>query len=173
MLCPTGLTVALVADPEAAPPGPHRRAAPASGESLSCDVLDERAWQLQRAADLDVRCAASLDLPFCTSIGEVGHLTIYASDPDAFDDVQAVLDAAGVSGATPIANHDLPMRGLEEARRGPDALKEHDTIEIAVGYVMGTLGITPDEARMILWLGAVRRGVDLASHARSVLRFDR
>ncbi|MFS0701148.1 hypothetical protein AB6N24_14355 [Cellulomonas sp. 179-A 4D5 NHS] len=170
VLGPTALTLALLADPDAAIPPP----APMRTEPTSDDALDELAWQKQRAEDPDARCAASLALPFPTSVGGTGHLTIYAADPRAFDDVDLVRAAAGLPDEIPVANHDLPMRSLDDARAGLGALAALDTVELAVGFLVGALEVAPDEARQILRLGAARRGVDLATHARTVLHpFDR
>ncbi|WP_258723457.1 ANTAR domain-containing protein [Cellulomonas sp. NS3] len=62
----------------------------------------------------------------------------------------------------PVPNQDLPRRALDDAYRGPAALTELDDTELAAGFLMGTLRVSPDEARQVLRMGALRRGVTLA-----------
>ncbi|WP_258725879.1 hypothetical protein [Cellulomonas sp. NS3] len=62
VLGPAALTLMLLADSGAGIPPP----APMHTKPTSGDALDELAWQRQRAEDPDVRCAASLELPFRT-----------------------------------------------------------------------------------------------------------
>ncbi|MFS0699563.1 ANTAR domain-containing protein [Cellulomonas sp. 179-A 4D5 NHS] len=165
VLTPTGLTLALLADDHADPsaPGPEWTTSSTGG------ALDELAWHQQRARDPDARCAASLALPLRTTVGATGYLAIYSTDPRAFQDLVTVLTTAGAPGETAVTNHDLPMRTLDDAYRGPAALGELDDIELAVGFLVTTLRVSPDDARHILRLGALRRGVTLAAHARTIL----
>ncbi|WP_197029924.1 ANTAR domain-containing protein [Cellulomonas sp. URHE0023] len=161
----SGVTVAL-ADPaaELAPPPQERRSADLG------DVLSERRWRHERAADSDARCAASISMAFYEHERVTGELSAYATRPDAFTSHTNVLLAlVGASAQTAVMNHDLPMHGLHDAREGPARLAGREAVEIAVGYLMARDGIDPDTARLYLTRAAAHAGIDPSAYAQALV----
>jgi hypothetical protein len=166
---PTGLTVAL-ADPavDLATLAPRRPRG--SADVGASDVLSERLWQRERAADVDARCAASIALGFHSQDQITGQLCAYATRPEAFADHANVLSAlVGAPAQKAVMNHDLPMRALDDAREAPDRLADFGTVECAVGFLMARDGLDADAARGQLSAAAERAGMDVVDFARALV----
>ncbi|WP_028048972.1 ANTAR domain-containing protein [Cellulomonas sp. URHD0024] len=162
---PSGLTVAL-ADPAAdlaLPPSSADR--PDVG-----DLLSERRWQHERAGDEDARCTSSIAMALYEAERVGWQLSAYATRSDAFTaHTNVLLALVGAPTQTAVLNHDLPMRGLQDARACPDRLADREAIEVAVGYLMARDGIDADTARRHLSGAAGRAKLDVSAYAKALV----
>ena len=134
------------------------------------DVLDEDVWQLFGRGTAAVGVASTLTLPIMVDGVVVGSVNLYADTPDAFSGKHRRV--AAVLGAWPegaITNADLGFTTRRAARDAPRLLFERTRIEVAVGILVASRGITAEEARLQLAVAAQRAGVSETALARLII----
>ena len=130
----------------------------------------EGRWQLFAAATSAVGVRSTLTLPILTEDQVVGTVNLYAASPHAFDGLHpeiAAIFSAWAPGA--IRNADLSFATRESARQAPRILKEAAKVDVAVAFLLTTLGIDEDDARRRLRDAARRGGVDEVQLAEALL----
>lgn len=147
--------------------GPCVQAAAAQGQLVVDDVLDEPQWQLysQAAAATGVRSSMSLPIPQAGD-APAGALNLYASDPCAFEGVQAQLaELFGVHVNDLVANADLSFMTRDFARELPQRLDDHEQLNQAAGMLMSLHAWDAEHARERIRHAATRAGVTPADVA--------
>jgi GAF domain-containing protein len=147
--------------------GPCQAAAEGESEIEVADILDEDRWQLFAQASAAEGVRSSLSLPLRGANGTVyGSLNLYGSIADTFAGHSRELAAIfGAAAAEAISNSDLSMASLGRAQQAPAAIRDADTVSVAVGILAGRESVPVDEARQRLLQAAARAGtspVDLA-----------
>jgi GAF domain/ANTAR domain len=133
------------------------------------EVLDEGRWLLFAQASAAEGIKSSLSFPLKAG-GPFGSVNLYANTFDAFEG--RVPDLAAVFGtiaAEAITNADLSMRSQELARRAPQVLASHYSIDQAIGLIAGREHIDIEAAETRLREAAARATVPLVDLARLVL----
>ena len=134
------------------------------------EVLGEDRWQIFARGTAATGVASTLTLPIMVAQSVVGSVNLYAETSDAFDGhheaVAAVFDA-WAPGA--VANADLPFETRRRAQEAPRLLLEEMRIQVAVGVLVATHGISATTAREQLKDAALRAGVDEAAIAKVVI----
>lgn len=132
--------------------------------------LDETRWRLFARATAAHGVASTLSMPLSVDGEVIGGVNMYASTADAFSDhidqLAHLVDAAPASAVT---NADMTFSTRLEAAAAPQKLRDHNTIDTAVGLIAGTLNISAEEAHHRLLDGAARAGVHLVQVAQVVV----
>ncbi|WP_258724680.1 ANTAR domain-containing protein [Cellulomonas sp. NS3] len=174
-----GLTLALVASDDVAHAldgvqdllgGTYAAGVLDGREDAVADPLSEERWAEHAQSSSTGRVRSTLSFPLDGEVALTGELTLYASDPAAFDGRQdAVRRTLGVQGGPAVTNGDVPFRRLTDARDAAGRLADHDLVERAVGFVAASRKVGVAEARTLLRDAATRAGVDVVLLARTIL----
>jgi GAF domain-containing protein len=140
-------------------------------ESFSTeDVLGEDRWQIFARGTAAAGVASTLTLPIVIAESVVGSVNLYAETAAAFDGkheaVAAIFDA-WAPGA--VANADLTFETRLRAQEAPRLLLDEMRIQVAVGVLVATHGISVGIARERLQDAALKAGVEEAAMAKLVI----
>ena len=134
------------------------------------DVLGEEAWQLFARGTAAAAVASTLTIPVMVGDEVKGSVNLYAASPNAFTGVhEEVADIVGGWAPGAVANADLSFATRRTAQEAPRLLFEEMRINVAVGILVATYGISVQDARERLRDSAVRAGVDDTEMARIVI----
>jgi GAF domain-containing protein len=134
------------------------------------EVLGEDRWQIFARGTAAAGVASTLTLPIVVDETVVGSVNLYASTARAFDghhEALARIFDAWAPGA--VANADLTFETRRRAQEAPRLLLEEMRVQVAVGILVRSQGISASEARERLQDAAVRAGVSEADMAREVI----
>jgi len=134
------------------------------------DVLGEEAWQLFARGTAAAAVASTLTLPILQGDEVVGSVNMYAASEDAFTGKHEQI-AAIVGGWAPgaVANADLSFSTRRTAQEAPRLLYEEMRIQVAVGILVASWGVTVEAARDRLRNSAVRAGISESAMAKAVI----
>ncbi len=133
------------------------------------DLLDEDRWQLYARASAAAGIASSLSLPVMDGSRVVGGVNLYGATPTAFDDKKdQIAEAVGSDAAYAVANADLSFSTLKEALKAPAKVREGGDINVALGMIAESQGVTIAMARDRLRNAAARAGVTEAQAAKAL-----
>jgi GAF domain-containing protein len=151
--------------------GPCLRAIETGEQVVVDDILDEDRWQTFRQAGARTGVRSSLSLPLRDDADRItGALNIYASQPAAFDGMEAIFAAVFHAQVSEVVkNADLSFRTGDWARELPTKLQARKVVDRAVGLLMGSRNWTAEHARGKLRAAASRAGVDIGTLAAVVL----
>jgi GAF domain-containing protein len=133
-------------------------------------VLGEEAWHLFSRGTAAAAVASTLTLPIVREDEVVGSVNMYAAAEDAFDGKHDAV-AAVVGGWAPgaVANADLSFSTRRAAQEAPRLLYEEMRIQVALGILVASLGITVEAARDRLRDAATRAGITETAMAKAVI----
>ncbi len=140
--------------------GAHRSS---GSQDESAHALDEGGWaDMARERAFD-GIASTVCLPVVEDGRAVLNIDLYASTAHAFHDrVDGLVEALGAWQAGAVTNADLGFDTLRRAEAAPGRLREQRLVDVAVGLVAATVGVTTDAALTLL-----RDSADLAGIAES------
>ena len=133
-------------------------------------ILGEEAWQLFSRGTAATAVASTLTLPLVVD-GEVrGSVNIYAAAADSFAGKSEEI-AAVVGGWAPgaVSNADLSFSTRRTAQDAPRLLFEEMRLQVAVGILVATYGISVENATERLRDAAARAGVDDVAMAKMII----
>ena len=135
------------------------------------DVLDEGLWHLFARGTAAAAVASTLTLPIVVDGAVVGSVNLYASSPDAFDGRhEQIARALGTWPEGAIVNADLDFTTRRAAEDAPRQLFDATRIQVAVGVLAVSQGLSPAAARERLTEAARRAGVSETAIARLVIQ---
>ena len=133
------------------------------------ELLDEDRWQLYAQASAATGVASSLSLPIVENERVVGTVNLYASTPNAFAGLhESIAWAVGSDAALAVTNADLGFRTRERATEAAERVRERPDINISLGIIAATHGVSISEARERLRSAAARAGISEAQAARAI-----
>ncbi|WP_300383151.1 ANTAR domain-containing protein [uncultured Nocardioides sp.] len=135
------------------------------------DVLDELRWRRLAHATAATAVRSTLTLPILGTDGLVHwSITLYAGGTRAFDDVHDELaDVFGAFAGGAVSNADLSFQTRVEARRTPELLREHVTVDRAVGILAAAMDISPETATVYLEVAASHDGKTVQDTAATIV----
>lgn len=133
-------------------------------------ALDEGGWADMARERAFEGIASTVCLPVVEDGRAVLNIDLYASTAHAFHDrIDDLVEALGAWQAGAVTNADLGFDTLRRAEAAPERLREQRLVDVAVGLVAATVGVTTDDALALLRDAADVAGVDEAQ-AASVAR---
>jgi GAF domain-containing protein len=143
-----------------------------SGDELGMDdALSEQRWHEYALAASAAGVRSSLSIPVLRGEEVVGAVNLYAADPHAFDGRADALRALIRASTGPAAaNADLSFSTRAAARAAPGTLRERAVVDMAVGFVAASRGMSIGDARRLLSDAAERARIDVPTLAETVLR---
>ncbi|WP_162529647.1 GAF domain-containing protein [Nocardioides caldifontis] len=137
------------------------------------DLFDEHRWQMYAQASGALGVASSLSLPIMDADRVMGGVNLYAATLDAFTGRHEQLaDAIGTDAALAIANADLSFRTKKQAAEAPGRVRALGDINIALGIIAESQGVTMTTARERLRDAAAQAGIS-EEQAAQTIRFVR
>jgi GAF domain-containing protein len=135
------------------------------------DALSEQRWHQYALAASATGVRSSLSIPVLRGEDVVGAVNIYAADPHAFDGRADALRALIKASTGPAAsNADLSFSTRAQAEAAPGTLRERGLVDMAVGFLAASRGVSITDARQLLDDAAGRAQVDVPTLAETVLR---
>lgn len=126
-------------------------------------ALDEDGWADMARERAFEGIASTVCLPVVEGGRAVLNIDLYASTAHAFHDrIDGLVEALGAWQAGAVTNADLGFDTLRRAEAAPERLREQRVVDVAVGLVAATVGLTTDTALTLL-----REAADLAGIAES------
>ena len=121
--------------------------------------LDEGGWaDMARERAFD-GIACTVCLPVVEHGRAVLNIDLYASTAHAFRGrIDGLVEALGAWQAGAVTNADLGFESLKRAEAAPERLREQRVVDVAVGLVAARVGITTDDALVLLRVAADRAG---------------
>jgi hypothetical protein len=148
--------------------------APHGGETVeyaSSDVLDEERWQMFQQATAAAGIASTLSLPIINKDVVLGSVNLYASTSDAFDGHhESLAEACGAWAPGAVTNGDLAFRTRLEAARAPQRMRENNAVDVAIGVIAESQGVSVAIAAERLSMAAARAGITEAQAAAAITR---
>lgn len=136
-------------------------------------ALDEGGWADMARERAFEGIASTVCLPVVEDGRAVLNIDLYASTAHAFHDrIDGLVEALGAWQAGAVTNADLGFDTLRRAESAPERLREQRLVDVAVGLVAATVGVTTDDALALLRDAADVAGIDevqAASVARHLL----
>lgn len=133
-------------------------------------ALDEGGWADMARERAFEGIASTVCLPVVEDGRAVLNIDLYASTAHAFHDrIDGLVEALGAWQAGAVTNADLGFDTLRRAEAAPERLREQRLVDVAVGVVAATVGVTTDDALALLRDAADVAGIDEAQ-AASVAR---
>ena len=140
------------------------------GVALQTDVLSEQRWHLFALAEAATGVQSSLSLPLRSDDSPSGSVNFYGSAPDTFTDrARELARLFGAAADDAVANADLPMTGLQRARRSARQVKADARLDIAIGVLAERQGLAIEVARERLHDAAARAGIEVGALAQLLL----
>jgi GAF domain-containing protein len=135
------------------------------------DVLDERRWQMFQQATAAAGISSTLSLPIMNNDVVLGSVNLYASTPDAFEGHhERLAEACGAWAPGAVRNQDLAFRTRLAAARAPEQMRENNAIDVAIGVIAESQGVTVSVAAERLSMAAARAGITEAQAAAAITR---
>jgi transcriptional regulator with GAF, ATPase, and Fis domain len=142
-------------------------------ETSPGDLLDEERWQFFARASSTARVQSTLSLPIGSESDVIAGVNLYASGKDAFTGHhQELADALGAWAPGIVTNADLSFLTRAAAAEAPHRLEARQTVDLAIGILAETQGVSTGEAATRLTQAALRAGIAedrVADVIRSVL----
>lgn len=134
------------------------------------DALDEGGWaDMARERAFD-GIASTVSLPVVEDGRAVLNIDLYASTAHAFTDrIDDLVEALGAWQAGAVSNADLGFDTLRRAEAAPVRLREQRLVDVAVGVLAATVGVTTEEALGLIREAAEQTGIE-ESQAAAVVR---
>jgi GAF domain-containing protein len=134
------------------------------------DVLGEEAWQLFARGTSAAAVASTLTLPILQGDEVVGSVNMYAATEDAFTGKhERIAELVGGWAPGAVANADLSFSTRRTAQEAPRLLYEEMRIQVAVGILVASWGVTVEAARDRLRNAAARAGISETAMAKAVI----
>ena len=133
-------------------------------------ALDEHGWaEMARERAFD-GIASTVCLPVVEHGRAVLNIDLYASTAHAFTNrIDSLVEALGAWQAGAVTNADLGFETLRQAEAAPARLREQRLVDVAVGVLAATVGVTTDQALALIRSAATAAGVE-ESQAATVAR---
>lgn len=136
-------------------------------------ALDEDGWaDMARERAFD-GIASTVCLPVVEDGRAVLNIDLYASTAHAFTNrLDGLVEALGAWQAGAVTNADLGFDTLRQAEAAPDRLREQRLVDVAVGVLAATVGVTTEGALALIREAAQQAGIaeaQAASVARHLL----
>lgn len=126
-------------------------------------ALDESGWADMARERAFGGIASTVCLPVVEDGRAVLNIDLYASTAHAFHNrIDGLVEALGAWQAGAVTNADLGFDTLRRAEAAPERLREQRLVDVAVGLVAATAGVTTDEALTLL-----REAADVVGIAES------
>ncbi len=133
-------------------------------------ILGEEAWQLFSRGTAAASVASTLTLPLVVGDEVKGSVNLYAASADAFTGKhEEIAEAVGGWAPGAVANADLTFSTRRTAQDAPRLLFEEMRLQVAIGILVGTWGISVEAATERLRDAAVRAGIDETAMARIII----
>jgi GAF domain-containing protein len=151
--------------------GPCVDCAHDGGERHMDDALNEARWHEYALAASATGVRSSLSIPVLCGEQVVGAVNLYAADPHAFDERKEALRALIRTSTGPaVANADLSFGTRTEAQATPRTLRERAVVDMAVGFLAASRGVSIEQARELLDDAAARAQAEVHVLAETVLQ---
>lgn len=135
-------------------------------DELQAHALDEGGWADMARERAFAGIASTVCLPVVEHGRAVLNIDLYASTAHAFHDrIDGLVAALGAWQAGAVTNADLGFDTLRRAEAAPERLREQRLVDVAVGLVAATVGVTTDDALTLLRQAAEVAGIDEAQVA--------
>ena len=148
--------------------------APHGGETVHfpvADPLDEDRWQMFQQATAAAGISSTLSLPIMNNDVVLGSVNLYASTTDAFEGHHEELArACGAWAPGAVKNGDLAFRTRLAAARAPQQMRENNAIDVAIGVIAESQGVSVAIAAERLSMAAARAGITEAQAAAAITR---
>jgi GAF domain-containing protein len=134
-------------------------------------ALDEGEWADMARERAFGGIASTVCLPVVEEGRAVLNIDLYASTAHAFHDrIEDLVAALGAWQAGAVTNADLGFDTLRRAEAAPERLREQRLVDVAVGLITASVGVTTDDAEVLLRQAAEQAGI-LEAQAASVARW--
>jgi hypothetical protein len=134
-------------------------------------ALDEGGWADMARERAFEGIASTVCLPVVEHGRAVLNIDLYASTAHAFTNrIEGLVEALGAWKAGAVTNADLGFDTLRRAQAAPERLREQRLVDVAVGLLAATVGVTTDQALALIRESADRAGI-AESQAATVARF--
>lgn len=129
-------------------------------------ALDEGGWADMARERAFEGIASTVCLPVVEDGRAVLNIDLYASTAQAFHNrIDGLVEALGAWQAGAVTNADLGFDTLRRAEAAPERLREQRLVDVAVGLVAATVGMTTDDAQALLREAAEHAGISEAQAA--------
>lgn len=144
---------------------------PAGPVELSAsELMDEDRWRMFAQATAHQGIASTLTLPLVHDGEVVGSINLYASTDRAFEGHHEQLSAiVGGDAQAVVANADLTFSTRRAAEEAPSRLQHQETVDTAVGLLVGVFNVDADEAASRLSEAAAKAGIGVVDFARALV----
>lgn len=133
-------------------------------------ALDEGGWADMARERAFVGIASTVCLPVVEDGRAVLNIDLYASTAHAFTNrIDGLVEALGAWQAGAVTNADLGFDTLRQAEAAPGRLREQRLVDVAVGVLAATVGLTTESALALIREAAAQAGVT-ESQAASIAR---
>jgi GAF domain-containing protein len=137
---------------------------------VDSDLFSERRWRLAALAGARSGVRSSLSLPIRVRGKAVGSVNFYGASPTTFRGHGRALAALfGAAAEEAVSNADLPMTGIERARRSTEQVADEAALDTATGVLAERERLAVEDARQRLEDAAARAGVKAAALAKLIL----
>lgn len=134
------------------------------------DAFHEERWRFFAEATAARAVRTTLTLPVMDDGRVVGTVNLYGASRRAFvGHHEQLAEVFGACAAGAVANADLSFTTREEAERAPQAVRNKNLIDVAIGVVAAELGVDVEAAEVRLRDAALRAGVSLVQLARDIV----
>lgn len=129
-------------------------------------ALDEGDWADMARERAFEGIASTVCLPVVEDGRAVLNIDLYASTAHAFSDrIDGLVSALGAWQAGAVTNADLGFETLRRAEAAPERLRDQRVVDVAVGLLAATVGVTTDDALTLLHQAAEHAGITEAQAA--------
>lgn len=129
-------------------------------------ALDEDGWADMARERAFEGIASTVSLPVVEDGRAVLNIDLYASTAHAFTNrLDGLVEALGAWQAGAVTNADLGFDTLRQAEAAPDRLREQRLVDVAVGVLAATVGVTTDGALALIREAAQQAGIAEAQAA--------
>lgn len=134
------------------------------------DALDEDGWADMARERAFEGIASTVCLPVVEHGRAVLNIDLYASTAHAFTNrLDGLVEALGAWQAGAVTNADLGFETLRQAEAAPERLREQRLVDVAVGMLAATVGVTTEGALALIREAAQQAGI-AESQAAAVAR---
>ena len=137
---------------------------------VESDLFSERRWRLAALAGARSGVRSSLSLPIRVRGKAMGSVNVYGASPTTFrGHGRALATLFGAAAEEAVSNADLPMTGIERARRSTEQVADEAALDTATGVLAERERLAIEDARQRLEDAAARAGVKAAALAKLIL----
>ncbi len=135
-------------------------------DAVDRHALDEGDWAEMARERAFEGIASTVCLPVVEDGRAVLNIDLYASTAHAFSDrIDGLVSALGAWQAGAVTNADLGFETLRRAEAAPERLRDQRIVDVAVGLLAATVGVTTDDALTLLHRAAEHAGITEAQAA--------